>query len=135
MTETKTFNSKYRIYYEDTDSVGVVYYANYLKFFERGRTDFLRSKNIIQSELVSKFGIIFVVRNCFIEYFSPAKLDDLVEISTTIVQIKNASIKIKQEMIMGNKALSGLEVEIVCVDSVSLKPKKIPDHIYNIFTI
>jgi acyl-CoA thioester hydrolase len=123
--EDSTLNNSYRIYYEDTDSGGVVYYANYLKFFERGRTEFLRAKNILQSDLAKNFGIIFVVKNCFIKYLKPAKLDDLILIATTIDQIKPASIKIKQQMTKDGQILCCLDVEIVCVDAVSFKPKKI----------
>ncbi len=72
--------SKYRIYYEDTDAGGVVYYANYLKFFERGRTEYIRSLGISQMNLREKEGIGFVVKTCEIDYKSSAKLDDLIRV-------------------------------------------------------
>ncbi|MCE3255200.1 MAG: ybgC [Rickettsiaceae bacterium] len=120
---------EYRIYYEDTDSGGVVYYANYLKFFERARTDFLRSKNIIQSELVKNSGIIFVVRNCQIDYLKPAKMDDLVEIFVAVTEVRKASIQMKQEMKIGEKTLCKIEVEIACINAASFKPERIPTEI------
>ena len=80
MQKLNNFSTKYRVYYEDTDAGGVVYYANYLKFFERARTDFLRALNISQNELLQSEKLIFVVRRCEIDYVSPAKLDDLVEV-------------------------------------------------------
>ena len=77
-------NFSYRVYYEDTDAGGVVYYANYLKFFERARTDFLRTLGISQSDLATKEGLVFVVRKCVIDYISPAKLDNILEVSVEV---------------------------------------------------
>ena len=76
LTTSLLNNFNYRVYYEDTDCGGVVYYANYLKFFERARTDFLRLLGISQSELVTKENLIFVVKRCEIDYIFSAKLDD-----------------------------------------------------------
>ncbi len=119
-------NFSYRVYYEDTDAGGVVYYANYLKFFERARTDFLRTLGISQSDLATKEGLVFVVRKCVIDYISPAKLDDVLEVSTEVKNISAATILMRQEATKFGVILSRLEVEIVCVDSLSFKPKKIP---------
>ncbi|MES2961640.1 MAG: tol-pal system-associated acyl-CoA thioesterase [Pseudomonadota bacterium] len=128
-------NFTYRIYYEDTDAGGVVYYANYLKFFERARTDFLRHLNISQSELAAKENLVFVVRKCQIEYISPAKLDDLVEVSVTVKEIHAASIVMQQEIKRSDKILSSLNVEIVCVAADNFRPKKIPTNIKNLFDV
>ncbi|MBU6140256.1 MAG: tol-pal system-associated acyl-CoA thioesterase [Proteobacteria bacterium] len=125
----------YRIYYEDTDAGGVVYYANYLKFFERARTDFLRALGISQSDLVNKENLVFVVRKCAIEYVSPAKLDDVLEVSVAIKNISAASILMQQEATKSGVTSSRLEVEIVCVDRVSFKPKKIPQEIKLLFDV
>ncbi len=116
----------YRVYYEDTDAGGVVYYANYLKFFERARTDFLRARNISQSELAEKENLIFVVRRCEIDYIAPARLDDLIELSVVVKKISAASISMEQEITKSGKILSRLNVEIVCVQADNFKPKKIP---------
>ncbi|MFT6332676.1 MAG: acyl-CoA thioester hydrolase [Lentimonas sp.] len=121
---------KYRIYYEDTDFGGVVYYANYLKFFERARTDLLRSKNIVQSKLAQEHGIMFVVGNCQIQYLSPAKMDDLIAVSVEILEIKKASVRMQQEIKLGEKILAKIEIKIICVDKDSFKPRKIPDGIF-----
>jgi len=123
------FCAQYRIYYEDTDAGGVVYYANYLKFFERARSDFLRALKISQSDLAQKENLVFVVRKCEIDYVSPAKLDDLVEVSVEIKEIRAASISMFQEIKKSNKTLSRLNVEIVCVCAKSFKPKKIPKNL------
>ncbi len=125
-------NFEYRVYYEDTDAGGVVYYANYLKFFERARTDFLRAKGIIQSELAKNSGVVFVVRNCQIEYLKPARMDDLLEIAVEIVEIGNLAIKLKQEAKLQAQILCKVEIEIVCVGVDSFRPKKIPTEVFGL---
>ncbi|MES2677109.1 MAG: tol-pal system-associated acyl-CoA thioesterase [Pseudomonadota bacterium] len=125
-------NFVYRIYYEDTDAGGVVYYANYLKFFERARTDFLREKGIVQSELAKNSGAVFVVRNCQIEYLQPARMDDLVEVAVEIIAIGKLSIQLKQEMKLHDKILSRINVEIVCVNAATFKPKRIAPEILSL---
>jgi acyl-CoA thioester hydrolase len=123
----------YRIYYEDTDAGGVVYYANYLKFFERARTDFLRTLGLSQSELVAKENLIFVVRKCEIEYLSPAKLDDEIEVDVEVKEVKNVLILMEQKITKSEKILSRLSVEIVCVAADNFKPKKIPENLKSLF--
>ena len=123
----------YRVYYEDTDAGGVVYYANYLKFFERARTDFLRSLGISQSELIAKENLIFVVRKCEIEYLFSAKLDDEIAVDVEVKEVRNASILMQQKITKSEKILSRLNVEIVCVNSNNFKPKKIPENLKNCF--
>ena len=91
----------YRIYYEDTDAGGVVYYANYLKFFERARSDFLRSIGISQVQLAQSENIIFVVKRCIIDYQSPARLDDEITVSVKIKEIHKVSLTMKQEIFGG----------------------------------
>ena len=127
----KEYWTNYRIYYEDTDAGGVVYYANYLKFFERARTELLRQVGIFQSDLIKESNLIFVVTNCEIAFKKVAKLDDLVCIKTIITKIGKASIEMFQEMFLGEELLNILEVKIASVDSVTKKPKKIPNSIIN----
>ncbi len=134
MQKLNNFSTKYRIYYEDTDAGGVVYYANYLKFFERARTDFLRASNISQNQLLQSEKLIFVVRRCEIDYVSPAKLDDLVEVSVFVEKIGGASINMKQEMSVDGKILSRLNVEIVSVDAESFRPKKISQELKDLLS-
>jgi acyl-CoA thioester hydrolase len=121
----------YRIYYEDTDAGGVVYYANYLKFFERARTDFLRQLGIDQSKLLTEKNKCFVVRKCEIEYVSPAKLDDLVEVDVEIAETTATSIIMNQKITNEGRILSKLRVEIVCVKADSFRPSRIGDEIKN----
>ncbi len=121
----------YRVYYEDTDLGGVVYYANYLKFFERARTDYLRQLGINQSQLAKDENLIFVVRSCLINYYSPARLDDILEVKVEIKALNPASIFLNQKIEIQQKLITSLEVELVCVDSVSFRPKKIPNNLKN----
>jgi acyl-CoA thioester hydrolase len=123
------FSTSYRIYYEDTDAGGVVYYANYLKFFERARTDYLRSKDIVQSTLAKESGIAFVVRDCHAQYLKPARMDDLIDVSVEIVEFGKLSLKMKQEITLKGVILNKMEVEIVCVNAQSFRPTKIPSSI------
>jgi len=127
----KNFSAKYRVYYEDTDAGGVMYYANYLKFFERARTDFLRDLGISQHELIEKEQTAFVVRRCEIDYLRPARLDDLIEVTVIIDKINAASIAMSQEIILEGGVLAKLKVEIVSVDTKSFKPKKITEILKN----
>lgn len=129
------FSAQFRVYYEDTDAGGVVYYANYLKFFERARTDFLRSLDITQSELAAKENLVFVVRRCEIDYVAPARLDDVIEVSVLVTEIRSASILIEQEIKKSDQILSRLKVEIVCVSADNFRPKKIPENIKLSFEI
>lgn len=129
MSKPNNFSTQYRIYYEDTDAGGVVYYANYLKFFERARTDFLRSLGLSQFELSQKEKLAFVVRKCEIEYFLPAKLDDLIETSVIVESAKGAIMLMSQEIKKDGLILTQLKVEIVCITSRGFKPRKIPTHL------
>ncbi len=132
---SNNFSAEYRIYYEDTDAGGVVYYANYLKFFERARTEFLRKLGISQSDLATKENLVFVVRKCEIEYLTPARLDDLVTVSVAVTETRAASISMYQEIKKSDKILSRLNVEIVCVTADDFRPKKIPQNLKNLFDV
>ncbi len=120
------FVNNYRIYYEDTDAGGIVYYANYLKFFERARTDFLRSKNIIQSQIADLTKIIFVVRKCEIEYILPARLDDLITVTIEVIEIRGPFILMKQKILKDQKIISSLEINLTAINNETFKPVRIP---------
>lgn len=123
----------YRVYYEDTDAQGVVYYANYLKFAERARTDFLRDLKISQSELREKEKLLFVVRKCEVEYLASGHLDDLLEVSVEVKEVSTTSMLLHQSFKKDEKILAHLIVQIVCVDSETMRPKKIPDSLKALF--
>lgn len=116
-----------RVYYEDTDAGGVVFYANYLKFLERARTELLRAKGIEQTDLKNKQQIVFVVRSISIDYLKSAKLDDLLEVSSEISQLKKASLLFEQTINRDGVVLCKALVSVVCVDSETMRPKLIPD--------
>lgn len=128
-------NFKYRIYFEDTDAGGIVYYANYLKFYERARTDFLRNKGISQQKLFAEENVGFIVRRCEVEYISPARLDDEIEVSVVIKEASFTTIKIYQEIKIDKKILSTIYVDLVCVDSKILKPRKLSENLKKLFNV
>ncbi|MDR1935807.1 MAG: tol-pal system-associated acyl-CoA thioesterase [Candidatus Accumulibacter sp.] len=119
--KTEAFTFPVRIYYEDTDAGGVVYYANYLKFFERCRTEWLRSLGFAQSGLLRDPGIVFVVRSVSLDYLKPARLDDLLTISLEVEKITRSQIFFRQQVRRGGTAgeeqetLASGTVQIVCV--------------------
>jgi acyl-CoA thioester hydrolase len=122
-----------RVYYEDTDAGGIVYYANYLKFFERARTEWLREIGVNQETfLQQKLG--FVVRKVEMDNLSSAKLDDLLEVNSTIITLKRASLVFQQQITnQANQVLCTAKVRIACVDFSQNKPCAIPESILGAF--
>lgn len=118
-----------RVYYEDTDAGGVVYYANYLKFAERARTEALRGMGISQHDLTQCEGLIFVVGECNIRYHAPARLDDALEIETQLQSLAKVRMTMQQNIWRGQEKLASLEVVIVAVDVVTFRATKIPDRL------
>ena len=126
----KQFNWNARVYYEDTDAGGVVYHARYLAFFERARTEMLRDLDISQQKLLQE-GIAFVVKKMDISYDFPARLDDMLTISTKIEQIRKASIIFKQTILNQNKQIiSSADVVIACVNMTKMKPCALPKSLF-----
>lgn len=128
-TMSSLFNWPVRVYYEDTDAEGVVYYANYLKFYERTRTEWLRSLGISQEILKNKHNIIFVVKNVSIDYRRPALLDDELRVTAQVVQLKGASMLFEHTVLRDGDELNKCSVTIVCVDGKTIRPTAIPDEI------
>jgi len=118
-----------RIYYEDTDAGGVVYYANYLKFFERARTEWLRALGVEQRSLQADTGAIFVVAEANIRYLLPARLDDLLTVSVRMVERGQASLQLAQQVWRGDTLLVEGHFRIGCVDAATLRPRRIPAQI------
>lgn len=126
---TTLFQWPVRVYYEDTDAGGVVYHASYLAFYERARTEMLRYYGISQQSLLSE-RIAFVVRKLTVEYFVPARLDDMLNIHCEVSGLSKASLMFSQRIIRADdQLLNTAEVKIVCVDPVSMRPRKIPNFI------
>ncbi|MBV6272332.1 tol-pal system-associated acyl-CoA thioesterase [Alcaligenaceae bacterium CGII-47] len=115
-----------RVYYEDTDAGGVVYYANYLKFFERGRTEWLRSLGIDQRELAAQEAIMFVVTQANIEYQRPAHLDDQIDITTHITELGAASISFEQSAQCDGMQRARGRFKVCVVHAQTFKPTRLP---------
>jgi len=122
---------RFRVYYEDTDAGGVVFYANYLKFIERGRTEYLRDLGFDQGSLDKEKNIVFVVKSLSADYLSPAYLDDMIEVQTIIKSNKNASLVFTQKILSleKNTVLFNAEVKVVSVLKNNLKPCAVPQEI------
>lgn len=125
-----TFTWPLRVYYEDTDAGGVVFYANYLKFFERARTEMLRSMGHELDQLAASAGILFVVRSVQIDYLRPARFNQLLNVSAHIVEIKKTSLTFAQTISHGDIVLCTSIIRVACVDAASLRPKAIPDYLF-----
>ena len=115
-----------RVYYEDTDTGGVVYYANYLKFFERARTEWLRAAGFEQQKLAAELGLQFVVARIECDYRRPARLDDRIELDVRVVQAGRASVVFEQTARRGEEVLARARVRAGCVDTTTLAPKAMP---------
>ena len=114
-----------RVYYEDTDTAGIVYYANYLKFAERARTEMLRLAGINQSEMASRYGMVFAVRDCAIDFRAPARLDDLIEVRSRFTELVGATVSVAQAIWRGAEQLVGLDVRVACLRENG-RPTRIP---------
>lgn len=116
-----------RVYWEDTDAGGVVYYANYLKFMERARSEWLRAFGFEQDVLRDERGVVFVVRRVEIDYLSPARFNEQLEVSVRLHEMGRASLSVRQELIRGSTRLAEAVVTLACVDAARFKPVKIPE--------
>ncbi len=105
-----------RVFYEDTDAAGIVYYANYLKFAERARTELLRNLGFEHRTLMERDGVVFAVRRCEAEYLRPARLDDLVEVHSQDVAMKGATLDADQVVRRGDEDLARLQIRLACLD-------------------
>ena len=121
----QSFAHRCRVYYEDTDAGGIVYYVNYLKFMERARTEFMRSLGYGKN-YVFNADLMFVVRDLRISYKLPARLDDELEATATLAQLRGAGIVFHQSVRRGDEVLAQAEVTIACVDRAGVKPRRLP---------
>ena len=119
-----------RVYYEDTDSGGIVYYANYLKFLERARTEYLRTLGFAQHELVETTGLAFAVRSMAVEYLKPAKLDDLLEVGTVIGELGRAQVTFVQSIHRADTLLLTATVRVACLDLARGKAAAMPRNLH-----
>lgn len=115
-----------RVYYEDTDAGGIVFYANYLKFFERARTEWLRAAGVEQQALIEREGAAFVVKHASIDYHAPARLDDELTLTLTIEKLGRASVQFAQQAWKGEQLLVEAQVKVGCVNLATVRPRSLP---------
>lgn len=126
-----TFTWPVRVYYEDTDAGGVVYHAQYLKFMERARTEWLRDLGFDQTRLAAEQGIMFVAHEVQIKFARPARLNDLLQVTASVEAARHFSLVFAQKILRDDKAIAGASVTIACVNVQTLKPTRIPMTIFN----
>ncbi|MCL4739162.1 MAG: tol-pal system-associated acyl-CoA thioesterase [Burkholderiaceae bacterium] len=126
MPSSAPFRHALRVYWEDTDAGGIVFYANYLKFFERARTEWLRALGIGQQALRDATGAILVVTDTRVRYLRPARLDDWIEVSATLAERGRASLALAQQAWRGEELLAEGEIRIGCVDAATMRPRRLP---------
>lgn len=122
-----------RVYYEDTDAGGVVFYANYLKFYERTRTEMLRAMGYEQDELINRDNVIFVVRSVKVDYLKPAKFNEMIDVSAIVDSVGPASVTFAQDINCGKSLLSQAHIKIACLDPETMRPKVIPEKLLEQF--
>lgn len=120
-----------RVYVEDTDAGGIVYYVNYLKFMERARTEWLRSLDFENGTLLTGEECLFVVHSCEVRYLRPARLDDTLHVSAEIRKLGRASLDFLQQVWRGDELLCQAEVRVACVCSDGIRPKPMPETLYS----
>jgi acyl-CoA thioester hydrolase len=133
-TTTQAFRHALRVYWEDTDAGGIVFYANYLKFFERARTEWLRSLGVQQQALRDTTGAMFVVSDTRVRFLRPARLDDLLDVTAKLRQAGRASMQIAQQAWRGAELLAEADIRIGCVDATTLRPRRLPEPLMQAFT-
>jgi tol-pal system-associated acyl-CoA thioesterase len=129
MLSNHTFSWPTRVYYEDTDAGGVVYHSQYLNFLERARTEWLRHLGFDHNNLRDEFKLVFVVHSMQIQFKKPAKLDDLLTISSDLIKIGRGSFEFFQKISVNQQTLIEAQVKLACVDTITFKPIGIPEQI------
>ena len=122
-----------RVYWEDTDASGIVYYANYLRFLERARTEWLRVKGYEQNELARRHSVVFVVRAVALDFLRPARLDDALSVSVVVTRLGPASIDLDQRIERDGEGLGAGTVKLACVRIGTIQPARIPRELYAAF--
>ena len=130
LARANAFSIPVRVYYEDTDAGGVVYYANYLRFFERCRTEWMRHAGYGQAQLAAEAGIGFVARKAACEYLKPARLDDVLSIGLEVEKLTRVRVIFRQWARRGDDLLVTGNVEIACVNMATMSPAPIPDYLH-----
>lgn len=130
-SERERFVLPVRVYYEDTDAAGVVYYASYLRYLERARTEWLRTLGFEQSQLAREHGIAFAARSLSVEYLKPARLDDQLDVIAEVGFLGRAQLRFAQRVQRGDELLLTAVMRIACLDVERMRPTAIPEQIRN----
>ena len=125
------FQYTLKIYYEDTDAGGVVYYANYLKFIERARTEMINKLGFTLTTLLKEYDRLFLVKKIECDYIESCKLEDTLNVQSRVLVLKNASFELEQNLIKQNKIIFRSKILMVCVNSQGA-PNKIPDELHDL---
>jgi acyl-CoA thioester hydrolase len=123
-----------RIYWEDTDAGGVVFYANYLKYFERARTEWLRALGFGQQQMRAEKGLMFVVTDTHVRYLQPARLDDRLDITVQLAAAARATLTLAQAALRGTTLLADSRITLACVEAETFRPKRLPKMILDALT-
>jgi len=123
---TEQFSWPVRVYYEDTDAGGIVYYGNYLKFMERARTEWLRSRGIDVARLADTDRLMFTVRAITLDFLKPARLSDNLDVSVAVGRMRKVSVELEQTVVRAGDVLCTGQVRLACVDVDTLRPKAVP---------
>jgi len=127
----ETFRLPIRVYYEDTDAAGVVYYANYLRFMERARTEWLGSLGFDLATFESAHGVVFVVHRVEIEYRLPARLGDRLDATLALIELRRARMVALQQVWRGEQMLTDARVAVACIDRATFRPARIPPALHS----
>jgi acyl-CoA thioester hydrolase len=130
MMPAPNYSHAYRVYWEDTDAGGVVYYANYLKFMERCRSEWLRALGVDQYRLRLERGLQFVVVRVVVDYLRPAGLNDEILVTAELERLTGATISFKQTILRGDQQLIDASTRVACIDAGTLKPRAIPKDLF-----
>jgi acyl-CoA thioester hydrolase len=124
------FKTPVRVYYEDTDAAAIVYHANYLKFMERARTEWLRAVGFEQDDLARRYSIAFVVRDAALDFIRPARFNDLLEVTCRVIRCGRASVEFDQVVMKGDLALCHGKIRVGSVNFRKMSPMRMPEEIY-----
>ena len=128
----KKFKSSFKVYYEDTDAGGVVYYANYLKFIERARTEAISSLDFSNSNLKENHGIFIIVKSCNLNFIKPSRLEDNLDIFSEITDVKNVSIKMKQDIFINDNLIFTADIHLATINKngkLTKMPEKLKEQL------
>ena len=127
------FSLPTRVYWEDTDAGGVVYHARYVAFFERARSEWMRSLGHGQQAMIDGLGLVFAVRDMELDFRWPARLDDALEVTVALAKVRRASVEFAQDVLRGGERLASARVRVAAIDAATFRPRGLPDALYEQF--